>query len=288
MIVGSGAFRYRVVEGWGRGTQGRDDFGQAISVAVDSQDRVYIASRDPQPSVLVFDREGRFLTSWGQDVFVVVGGLHGIWIGNGDQVFCTDALHHAVHRFTLDGELLATLGTPGQAAPPGRPFNMPTKATLSPAGEILVSDGYGQERVHRFSPQGELLASWGSKGTGPGEFDTPHGVWGDRRGRVLVADRANDRIQVFDPEGRCLTEWTGLGWPNDMYVDRDDFVYVAEAHRGVSVFDLDGNLLALVGEKGPDPGQFADMPHGLCVDSHGDLYVAEVVLPNRFQKFERI
>jgi len=288
MMVGSGKFQYRVVEGWGRGPEGREELGQAIAVAVDSQDRVYVASRDPEPCVLVFDREGHFLTSWGEDVFVVVGGLHGIWIGNEDQVYCTVALNHAVHKFTTEGELLATLGTPGQPGAPGMPFNMPTKAVLSPWGEIFVSDGYGQERIHRFSPDGELLLSWGCKGTGPGQFDTPHGIWADRRGRVLVADRANNRVQVFDADGDFLSEWTGLGWPNDIYIDHDGNAYIAEAHNGISILNLDGELLARWGEKGPAPGQFADMPHGLGVDSHGDLYVAEVVAPNLFQKFERV
>ena len=288
MVAGLGKFQYRVVEGWGRGPDGRDDFGQAVGVAVDSQDRAYIVSRNPEPCVLVFDREGRFLNSWGQEVFTVLGGIHGIWIGNGDQVCCSDALNHMVHLFTTDGVLLRSLGTPGQPAAPGQPFNKPTKAVLSPSGDILISDGYDQERIHRFSSSGELLLSWGSKGAGPGQFDTPHGIWVDGRNRVLVADRANNRLQVFDADGGYLSEWTGLGWPNDIYIDHEDNVYVAEAYNGISIFNLDGELLDRWGEKGPAPGQFADMPHGLCVDSRGDLYVAEVVTPNLFQKFERV
>jgi sugar lactone lactonase YvrE len=288
MIVGTGDFRYRVVDGWGRGTQGCADFGEAIAVAVDSQDRVFIASRRPKPRVLVFNHDGELLSTWGEHVFTVLGGIHSIWISPQDQVICADTLHHAVHRFTIDGELLETYGTPGQPGAPGTPFNMPTKAVMAPSGEIFVADGYGQERVHRFSSQGELLCSWGSMGDGAGQFDTPHGIWADRRGRVLVADRANDRVQVFNTDGMFLTEWTGLGWPNDLYVDENDHVYIAEAHQGISVFDLDGNLLARWG-KGPDSGEpFADMPHGLCVDSHGDLYVAEVLTPDCFQKFERV
>jgi DNA-binding beta-propeller fold protein YncE len=193
-----------------------------------------------------------------------------------------------VHLFTTEGALLASLGTPGQPAAPGRPFNKPTKAVLSPSGDIFISDGYGQERVHRFSSSGDLLLSWGSKGKGAGQFDTPHTVCVDRRNRVLVADRANNRVQVFDADGGYLSEWTGLGWPNDIYIDQEDNVYIAEAHNGISVFNLDGELVARWGEKGTAPGQFADMPHGLCVDSRGDLYVAEVVTPNLFQKFERV
>ena len=289
MIVGSGKFQYRAVEGWGRGPEGREELGRVVEVAVDSRDRVYVVSQEPKPCVLVFDREGHFLTAWGEDVFVIVGGIHGIWISSQDQVYCTDAMDHTVHKFTTEGELLATLGTPGQPGAPGKPFNMPTKAVvLFPSGEIFVSDGYGQERVHRFSPDGNLLLSWGSKGTGPGQFDTPHSIWVDRRGRVLVADRANNRIQVFDANGTFLSEWTGLSWPNDFYVDQDDNVYIAEAHNGISIFNLDGELLARWGEKGTAPGQFSEMPHGLCVDSHGDLYVCEVTSANLLQKFERI
>jgi DNA-binding beta-propeller fold protein YncE len=288
MNVNAKAYQYQVVAGWGRSADGCQQFGQAISVAVDSQDRVYVASRQPEPCVLVFDRAGRLLDTWGEQVFTVVGGLHSIWISPQDEVVCVDTLNHAVYRFTTQGELLQTLGTPGQAGAPGAPFNKPTKAVLSPAGEIWVSDGYGQERVHRFAPDGRLLRSWGEKGSGPGQFDTPHGLWVDSRGRVLVADRANDRIQVFDAHGTFLTQWTGLSWPNDMYVDRKDHVYVAEAYAGISVWDLDGHLLARWGEQGTAPGQFADMPHSVCVDSHGDLYVAEVVAPDRFQKFARV
>ena len=103
-----------------------------------------------------------------------------------------------------------------------------------------------------------------------------------------MADRANDRVQIFDVNGLFLTEWTGLGWPNEFYVDQGDNVYIAECYLGISIYNLEGELLVRWGEKGAAPGQFADAPHGVCVDSYGDIYVAEVVTPDLFQKFERV
>jgi len=288
MTIGSGTFGYRVVEGWGRGPAGVEDFGQAIGIAIDATDNVHVATRNPIPHVLVFDRAGRLLRTWGEDVFTVVGGLHSIWISPEGQFVCADALDHTVRKFTAEGKLIAELGTAGKAGEPGKPFNMPTKAVLSPAGEYFVSDGYGQERIHRFSPQGELLLSWGSKGSALGELDTPHSICIDRRGRVLVCDRANNRIQIFDTSGASLTAWTDVQVPMDFFIDPNDHVYIAEGEQRISIFDLDGRLLGRWGEKGTGAGQFSASPHGLSVDSHGDVYVCEVVEPNLFHKFERV
>lgn len=286
MIVGSGNFQYSVVEGWGQGPEGRPFGGVVPAVATDSQDRVYIARRKP-PAILVYDREGCFLTAWGEDI---LQSPHSVWISPEDRVYVVDVDDHTVRIFTTEGELLTTLGRPGQIGPPGMPFNRPTWAVLSPAGEVFVSDGYGQQRVHRFAGDGTLLSSWGEPGSGPGQFTLPHGIRVDPRGRVLVLDReTNHRLQIFDVEGTFLGEWTDLEGPNDLYIDQDDKVYVAEGRHRISVFNLDGELLARWGEKGEAPGQFADSPHGIWVDSQGDLYVAEVPrLPNRLQKFTRV
>jgi DNA-binding beta-propeller fold protein YncE len=286
MIVGSGNFQYSVVEGWGQGPEGRPFGGVVPAVATDSQDRVYIARRKP-PAILVYDREGRFLTAWGEDI---LQSPHSVWISAEDRVYVVDVDDHTVRIFTTEGELLTMLGRPGQIGPPGMPFNRPTWAALSPAGELFVSDGYGQHRVHRFAGDGTLLSSWGEPGSGPGQFTLPHGIRVDSRGRVLVLDReTNHRLQIFDVEGTFLGEWTDLEGPNDLYIDQDDKVYVAEGRHRISVFNLDGELLARWGEKGEAPGQFADSPHGIWVDSQGGLYVAEVPrLPNRLQKFTRV
>ena len=280
----SDRYHYRVVEGWGRGPEGKEMGGVTPGVVTDSRDRVYMARRDP-PGILVYDREGRYLTTWGEDM---LANPHGLWIDADDRIYCADIDDHTVRIFTTEGEVLQTLGTPNQIGGPGMPFNRPTKAMAAASGDIFVSDGYGQHRIHRFSADGELILSWGEEGTGPGQFALPHDLWIDRRDRVLVADRENNRIQLFDFEGNFLDAWTDVQDPNDMYVDDDDVLYVSEAPLRVSVFDLDGKLLARWGEKGAAPGQFMEPVHGIWGDAHGDLYITEVPLePNRFQKFTR-
>ncbi len=284
MAENRGNFRYKVVEGWGQGPVGRALGGVTPAVATDSRDRVYIVRREP-PAMLVYDRAGRFLSAWGEDTF---SNPHSVWISDADQVYVADVGDHTVRKFDTDGRLLQTLGTPGQVGAPGQPFNMPTWAALAPWGDLYVSDGYGQFRVHRFCVDGILMHSWGAEGQGPGQFALPHCVRVDRRGRVLVLDRENRRLQIFNREGDFLGEWPDLEGPNDLYIDQEDIVYIAESQHRISVFTLDGELLARWGEQGEAPGQFADHPHGLWVDSHGDLYVAEVpFLDNRLQKFTR-
>lgn len=284
MTFGADKYQYRVVEGWGHSPTGREFGGVVPAVATDSLDHVYITRRKP-PAVLVYDREGRFLTAWGADIFK---NPHGIWISPEDDVYVTDVDDHTVRQLTTAGKLLRTWGTPDQPGAPGMPFNRPTWAVRTPAGALFVSDGYGQFRVHRFAPDGSLARSWGEAGQGPGQFALPHCLRVDRRGRVLVVDRENNRIQLFDAEGTFLEAWTDVLGPNDVFIDRDDTVYVAESPRRISVFNLDGKLLARWGEEGSGPGQFIDHPHGIWADSRGDLYVTEVPwLDNRLQKFAR-
>jgi DNA-binding beta-propeller fold protein YncE len=279
---------------------------EVAAVATDSQDRVFVFNRGEHP-VLVFDRDGRFLGSWGEGLFT---RPHGIFIAADDAVWCTDDLGHAVRKFTPGGTLLQTLGTCGVPSDTGAtstdyrtvvragpPFHYPTNLAVAGTGELYVSDGYGNARVHKFAPDGRLLLSWGEPGSGPGQFHLPHGIAVDRQGTVYVADRENSRVQLFAPDGTYLTEWTDVGRPCQVFVDGGGDVYVAElgfragmwpgtaapgadATGGrVSVFDRDGRLRARWGG-GLDlcaPGDFF-APHGICVDGHGDVYVAEVVL----------
>src|SRR5262245_54503376 len=296
---------------------------EVADVATDSRDRVFVFSRGEHP-LMVFDRDGRFLTSWGEGLFA---RPHGITIGPDDAVYCTDDTDHTVRKFTPEGKLLLTLGTSGRPSDTGAtsndyrtirragpPFHYPTNLALSPDGEMYVTDGYGNARVHKFTPDGRLLFSWGEPGDGPGQFNLPHGIAVDRQGTVYVADRENSRVQLFSPGGEYLSEWKDVARPCQVFIGggphaerevydrsphapREENVYVAEvgfragmwpgtsaptpnATGGrVSIFDRNGNVKARWGG-GLNPCAAGDFfaPHGICVDSHGDIYVAEVVM----------
>src|ERR1700722_6054650 len=243
---------------------------EATSVATDSHDRVYIFNRGDHP-VMIFDRDGKFLSSWGEGLFV---RPHGLCIGPDDSVYCTDDTDHTVRKFTPDGKLLLTLGTRGKPSDTGvvgmdyrtivragPPFNYPCNVALSPSGEIYVCDGYGNARIHKFSPDGKLLLSWGEPGSGPGQFNIPHGIAYGWNGVVCVAARENSRLQFFDSNGKYLDEWTGIARPCQVFI-KSDSLYVAElGYRAgmwpginppsadatggrLSIFDANGKLLS--------------------------------------------
>ena len=194
---------FRFVEGWGGGPEGRT-LGIASGVAVDSRDRVYVIDREPDPAIVVYDREGELITTWGEDIFSVP---HELWIDEHDRVLVADCGDHTVRICTADGQVLQTLGTPGVPGAAGMPFNRPTRAVVAPDGEIWVADGYGQECLHRFSAAGELLATFGGRGAGPGRFTLPHSVVCDDRGHVWspIASRTTGSAS-----------WTirGARWPS--------------------------------------------------------------------------
>ena len=287
--LGSGAFTYEVVVEWAKLPDGWS-FHEVADVAVDSQDRVYVFNRGEHP-MIVFDREGNFLASWGEGLFT---RPHGVTIGPDDTLYCVDDGDHTVRKCTLDGDVLMTLGTPGQAAPfqSGQPFNRPTKIALDPrTADIYVADGYGNATVHKYSPGGELLFSWGTCGTDPGEFNLVHSVCTDPEGRVYIADRESHRIQIFDSDGKYLTQWNNMHRPCGLYIDNgQQLCYVGELASQlavnenypnlgprISIYDLEGKRLARLGDirPGEEPGQFI-APHGIATDSRGDIYVGEV------------
>ena len=287
MIFGSGRYTYKVVEGWGRLPDGWT-WGWIPAVACDSQDRVYVYSRSEHPLV-IFDRDGNFWASWGEGI---LKDAHGIYIDTEDNVYCTERNTHCVRKFNRNGELVMTLGTPDRpAAQDGAPFNLPTDLAVASTGEMFVSDGYGNARVHKFSPDGILIKSWGERGSGPGQFELSHSVRVDRYDRVWVCDRTNDRIQIFDTDGNFLAEWISLSQPDTIYFDpNEEIVYIAHLTHQVSICTLDGDLITTWsdGEESKIPGKFLAGPHGLWMDSHNDLYVSEVQADGRLQKFIRV
>ena len=284
MVFGQGTHQYTVHEDWWTLPEGWE-FGWVPAVAVDSQDRVYVYSRSEHPMV-VFDRDGNFIDSWGDDI---LKDAHGIFIDADDNIYCTEREPHVIRKFTTDGELLMTLGTPDVPGAAGEPFNLPTDFALGPDGEMYISDGYGNARVHKYSPDGELIKSWGQPGTGPGEFDLPHCVRVDPRNRLMVADRENNRIQFFTLDGEYIEEWGDLLQPDTIYIDDDNLVYIAELGQRVTIMTLDGEVISQWGsERGSTvPGEFFACPHGIWLDSHGDMYVGEVQADARLQKFIR-
>ena len=286
MTFGSGDYVYQIVHGWGKLPAGWK-WGWIPAVACDSQDRVYVYSRS-EHALVIFDREGNFLDAWGEGV---LRDAHGIYIDSDDNVYCTERSAHCIYKFNRRGELVMTLGTPGKPAEQdGDPFNRPTDLAVASTGELFVSDGYGNARVHKFSPDGELLLSWGERGDGPAQFALSHGVRVDKHDHVWVCDRENHRIQIFDTAGDFLTEWAGLRRPTTVFFDPiEDVVYIAELDYQVSIYTLAGELITQWGggRESNKPGEFLGCPHGIWMDSHGDLYVSEVHVDGRLQKFAR-
>jgi streptogramin lyase len=298
---------YVHVKDWEQIPTGRSH-GLVSDVSIDSQDQVYLVMRKDD-RVWMYDRDGHFLKSWGSGL----GTPHGLTVAPDGSVWVSDMSDHTIRHFTADGEALGTIGVPGVASDTGYdpsvkdnmaryktvvraagPFCRPTKAAVAPNGDLFVSDGYGNARVHRFSPAGDLLLSWGAPGIGPGEFHCPHYIFVSPDERVMVADRENDRVQIFTLDGKFLEMWE-LHRPSALAMDKDGFTYVTQfgTPRGrpsfthdardhdlparLSVFDPKGRLVAEMGDQGEPsmPGNFF-APHGVALDSRGDLYVSEV------------
>ncbi len=295
--VGTGEFQYQPVPGW---EQLPEDWSlvEVAGLASDSQGNVYVYNRGEHP-VIVFDRDGKFLRSWGEGTFNRPHGLH---IGPGDTLYLSDDCDHTVKKYTAGGELLMTLGTSGEHSDTGMtdfdyrqvthgsaPFYYPTNVALDGEGSLYITDGYGNARVHKFSAEGALLLSWGEPGEGPGQFNLPHGIAIDSNGRVYVADRENSLVQIFQPNGEFITEWTDTSRPMQVFIDSRDNVFVADVGRKVglfpwqeagpspvggrvSIFNLDGELQARWGG-GENPGTPGDFlaPHDIWIDSDGSL-----------------
>jgi DNA-binding beta-propeller fold protein YncE len=302
VAFGSGRHKYEVVTNWAKLPEGWA-FNDAAGVAVDSKDRVYVFSRSEHP-LTVFDREGNLLKEWGGGVFSMP---HSVRIDEDDMLYLVDVGDSTVRAMTHDGKLVLTLGRKNQPSETGAvgldfrtikrtsgPFNGPTDIAFGPAGELLVSDGYGNARVHRFSNDGRLRESRGERGAGPGQYNLPHSICVDKDGRRYVADRENSRVQVFNSDGEYLKEWVDVRRPTCISMDREGTLYVTELgflaglFPGMSFPNIRDPLPRLTirspggeiltqwgGRDGCAPGNFF-APHSIAIDSRGDLYVGEV------------
>jgi len=282
---------YRLVHGWPVLPQA-EVLGSVAGVAVDSHDNVFVFHRAnrkwpssdvltlttiSRPTIEIFDgHTGALRQSWGANLFAMP---HGLSIDDHDNVWLTDLALQQVYKFSPDGRLLLTLGERGIAGSDSRHFNRPTAVAVSPDGSFYVSDGYRNTRVMKFAADGSFLFQWGTKGTGPGQFDLPHGVTLDAAGRVYVADRSNQRVQVFDAEGHFLHQWKGgeIGRPYAVAIDHSGTAFVADGgdrphappdRSAVVVLRSDGTPIARFGR--------FKLAHSVAIDSEGSVYIGDI------------
>ena len=246
------------------------ELDKILGIGIDSKGRVYATAGKGEKGVLVFNAAGKVVDSWGKG-FVDKHGLRVI----DDKVWVTDRERHIVMQFTPDGKLVRTLGTDGKSGLGENEFNKPSDVAIGSGGDIYVSDGYANSRVMRFGAGGEFKQSWGKKGDGRGEFDLVHNIVIDKKGRVYIADRENERVQIFDANGKFLEQWKHVGKPFGLYIDDKMNVYITDGEsNNVYVVSERGKVLSKFGKTGGGPGEFK-MAHSITVDKKGNIYVAE-------------
>jgi peptidylamidoglycolate lyase len=303
----SAGSRYHVVHGWPVLPEGTT-LGFVSAVGVDLHDNVFVFQRGNRTwpdsdtldmtvissnTVLLFDgRTGMLLAQWGANHFAFP---HGLTVDRKDNVWLTDVALHQVYKFSHDGRLLLTLGERGVSGDDSAHFNRPTDVAIAADGSFFVSDGYGNNRVVKFSRNGRFIMQWGVKGKLPGQFDLPHGIALDARGKIYVSDRSNGRVQIFDPDGRYLRQWMGpaVVSPNGVALGSDGTAFIVDDggrdsipdRSGIVVLRPDGSMVERFGRWGNYDGQFIDI-HDVAVAKDGAVYVGDVT-GRRVQKFVR-
>jgi DNA-binding beta-propeller fold protein YncE len=281
------------MQDWAQLVDGRK-FGAAIKVQVDHSDGKSIwvfdrcASNDCSnsmiPPIQKFDATGKFVRAFGANMF---NQPHGFYVDKDGNVWVADERAKngkgaVVVKFSPQGQVLMTLGKPGMPGNGPDMLDGPSGVVVAPNGDIYVADGHGgstNDRIVKFSKDGKFIMAWGKHGKAPGEFDTPHGIALDSAGRVFVADRANSRIQVFDPAGKFIAEWKQFGRPSDIAIDKDDMMYVADSQstatnnpgvkQGILIGSAkDGKVTAFI----PEPSAEVGAPEGVGVDDAGNVY----------------
>ena len=279
---------YSLVDGWAQLPEGVEAWGQTIGVEIDTGGNLLVfqrcfasncIGRDDVPALLKYDLDGNLIDSWGEGMFV---WPHGFFLDSDGNIWTTDARGaegrgQQVVKCSPDGTVLMALGTPGVAGDGPNTFSGPTDIAVAPNGEIFVADGHGNNRIVKYSSDGEFLMEWGQEGTGPGEFNEPHCLAFDSRGRLFVGDRVNQRIQVFDQEGRYLAEWPDI-MASGIHITQDDVVYVAD-------YQLREGIVIANASDFSDIGFISEtLPEGVTVDAQGNIYAGEV-LPRNLKKF---
>jgi sugar lactone lactonase YvrE len=291
---------YRTIENWAKLPEGRS-WGSTAGVSVDRHGNIWVAERcgvntcagSNLAPILEFDPSGKLLKSFGAGMFLFP---HGLTVDKDGNVWVTDGQGsngkgHQVFKFSPDGKVLMTLGKAGVAGDGPDTFNMPSAVAIASNGDIFVADGHGgnsNNRIVKFTKDGKFIKTWGKKGTSPGEFDIPHCLAFDSKGRLFVGDRNNNRIQVFDQDGKYIAEWKQFSRPSGIAIDKHNIIYVADSEsesvsknhygwkRGIRVGRVkDGSVTAFI----PDPVAIAtgtSAAEGIATDSKGTIYGAEV------------
>ncbi|SED76645.1 6-bladed beta-propeller protein [Rhizobiales bacterium GAS191] len=266
LVTTDGKRRYEVHRNWARLPKGME-FGPVSQLAVDGTGRVFVVQR-AVPAVLVFAQDGAFEYDWHHPLLTNAtgAGVHGVCVAPSGMLLITSFDSHQVLGFDGRGRLELELGRFNEPRW-GEPFNHPTDVAVAANGDIFVTDGYGNARVHRFSSKGEFIAGWGEPGTGPGQFSCPHGIWISVEGKVIVLDRDNNRVQLFDVDGKLLDIWSSFVKPMDIWGDASGDLFISDQTPRIARV-ADGRI------KGAMRG-FTVYPHGIWGDSSGSLYVAE-------------